>query len=452
MAALETNHNVNLVSYQVYLQSLEPLEVRESTLVLISPTEMCLRAVKEHYMTELRNAVFSVNPYVNEIKILSSHDLGEYMRTHTLPESEEEEPAADFTLLQEEEELKFNPKYTFESFVVGKSNQFVTAAAMAVAKDPGKAYNPLFIYGESGLGKTHLMHAIGNSLRKTRPELRVFYTTSERFVNELVDAIKEGSIRGEDSSKRFREKYRSVDVLMIDDIQFIENKPSTQEEFFHTFNDLHQNGKQIIISSDRAPQYLSELQDRLRTRFQWGMTADIQPPELETRIAILKKKAESEKYNVDESVYDYIASQPIHNIREMEGILARITLYASLTGKQKVELADATEALKDYVESKKETLTIDRVIDVVCEYYGITKEGICGKRRNKELVEPRQVCMYVITQLIPTLPLVSIGQTLGGRDHTTVMHARDKVAKEIETNAKCKIAVEDIRQRLTGGR
>ena len=440
----------DLVSFEVWLQSLEPLEIVDGKLVLISPTDMGVKVIQQRFLKNLETAAARVNPAVKEVRLVAAGDLTEYLRSHILPEPEsqpEEEPVSAF-----DEPSMFQPKYTFDNFVVGKSNQFVEAAARAVADNPGTTYNPLFIYGGSGLGKTHLMHAIGNHLREHRPELKLCYITSERFVNELVDAIKEGNVKtGKDTTRQFRNKYRNVDVLMIDDIQFIENKPSTQEEFFHTFTDLYQSNKQIIVSSDRAPKYLSDLQDRLRSRFQWGLIADIQPPELETRLAILKKKAENEKFNVDERVYELIASQSVTNIREMEGLLSRITFYASLTGRQQVTYEDACEALKDYVDSQKESLTVDRIIDVVCEYYKVTKEELCGKKKNKEIVDPRQVSMYIITDLMPSVPLAAIGQIFGGRDHTTVMHARDKISEQVKSGTGNSVAVSDIKDRLTAG-
>ncbi|MFA5676611.1 MAG: chromosomal replication initiator protein DnaA [Christensenellales bacterium] len=435
--------NTNLVSYEVWLQALEPVEIIDGKLIMVSPTDMGLKVVQSKYMKVIADAVAKINPTIREVKLMGTSELTEFLRTHIVPEGgpEAESEVADDAPM-------FNPKYTFDNFVVGKSNQFVQAAARAVAEKPGTAYNPLFIYGGSGLGKTHLMHAIGNFLRENRSDLRLMYITSERFVNDMVDAIKDGNIKGKDSTKEFRARYRNVDVLMIDDIQFIENKPSTQEEFFHTFNDLHQSGRQIIVSSDRAPKYLADLQERLRSRFQWGLLADIQPPELETRLAILKRKAESERYNVDDRVYEFIASQSVNNIREMEGLLARVTFYASLSGKHTVTYEDALEAIKDYVESRKETLTVDRIVEVVCEYYGVTKTEICGKKKNKEIVDPRQISMYIITDMLPSVPLAAIGQAFGGRDHTTVMHARDKISALVKAGTQYTVAVKDIKDRL----
>jgi chromosomal replication initiator protein len=423
------------------------VEIVENRLIMVSPTAMAVNVVKENYLELIKSAVARINENITEVILIPASELSAYLRTHTLPESgsKKEEDIKEFFAEAPAKPVAeaplFNPKYTFDNFIVGKSNQLAHAAAKAVSENPGKSYNPLFIYGGSGLGKTHIMHAIGNQLIRERPELKVSYITSERFVNELVEAIRVGK---EQSTKQFRAKYRNVDVLMIDDIQFIANKISTQEEFFHTFNDLYQLGKQIIISSDRAPKFLSELEERLRSRFQWGLIVDIQPPELETRLAILKKKAENEKYGVEESVYHLIAERIDSNIREMEGLLSRITFYASLIGAQKVTYEIATEALRDFLDNKKEVLTIDKIVDVVCDYYSISKADLTGKKKNKEIVEPRQVCIYLITDML-SLPLAAIGAAFGGRDHTTVMHARDKIAEAIKTNNNLSTAVKDIR-------
>lgn len=254
------SNSTNMVSYEVWLEGLDPIELIDNKLVIVSPTTMGLNVIKKNYLHMIRDAVRKANPTITEIMLLGANEVSEYLKTHVMkPETEEEAAAAETATPM------FNEKYTFSNYVVGKSNQFAHAAALAVAQSPGKTYNPLFLYGSSGLGKTHIMHAIGNYLLENRPELKLAYVTSERFVNELVDALKSGNVKGGSSTKIFREKYRNVDVLMIDDIQFIENKTATQEEFFHTFNDLYQNGKQIIVSSDRAPKYLTELSDRLRS-------------------------------------------------------------------------------------------------------------------------------------------------------------------------------------------
>ena len=434
----------SFVTYEVWISSLEPVDISENTLIMVSPTTMAVNVIKNNYLDLIRHAVNKVNSNISDVFIMSASELKEYLKTRVLPGAEAAAAAAPSSSSQQFEPPLFNPKYTFDNFVVGKSNQLAHAAAKAVADNPGKSYNPLFIYGGSGLGKTHIMHAIGNQILKEKPRLKVNYLTSERFVNELVEAIRVGK---EQSTKQFRNKYRSLDVLMVDDIQFMANKVSTQEEFFHTFNDLYQLGKQIVISSDRAPKFLSELEERLRSRFQWGLIVDIQPPELETRLAILKKKAENENYNVDEKVFHLIAERIDSNIREMEGMLSRITFYASLIGASKVTYDIAVEALKDFLDNKKEVLTIDKIIDAACSYYSISKADMVGKKKNKEIVEPRQVCMYIITEML-NVPLAAIGSAFGGRDHTTVMHARDKIAELIKTDTNVATAVKDIKDMI----
>lgn len=438
----------SFVTYEVWLSSLEPVEIEKNKLVMVSPTSMAVNVVNNNYLDLIKSAVNKINSNITEVKIIPASDLSEFLKTHTLPSTQEPlKPDSQPVTEQTQAVLTppvFNVKYTFDNFIVGKSNQLAHAAAKAVSDNPGKSYNPLFIYGGSGLGKTHIMHAIGNQLLKEKPELKVSYITSERFVNELVEAIRVGK---DQSTKQFRIKYRNVDVLMIDDIQFIANKMTTQEEFFHTFNDLYQLGKQIIVSSDRAPKFLSELEERLRSRFQWGLIVDIQPPEIETRLAILKNKAENEKYNVEESVFHLIAERMDSNIREMEGLLSRITFYASLIGATKVTYDTAVEALKDFLDNKKEVLTIDKIIDVACKYYSVTKTEIIGKKKNKEIVEPRQVCVYLITEML-NLPLAAIGTAFGGRDHTTIMHARDKINESIKTNNNISTAVKDIKDMI----
>ncbi len=434
----------SFVTYEVWISSLEPVDISENTLIMVSPTTMAVNVIKNNYLDLIRHAVNKVNSNISDVFIMSASELKEYLKTRVLPGAEAAAAAAPSSSSQQFEPPLFNPKYTFDNFVVGKSNQLAHAAAKAVADNPGKSYNPLFIYGGSGLGKTHIMHAIGNQILKEKPHLKVNYLTSERFVNELVEAIRVGK---EQSTKQFRNKYRSLDVLMVDDIQFMANKVSTQEEFFHTFNDLYQLGKQIVISSDRAPKFLSELEERLRSRFQWGLIVDIQPPELETRLAILKKKAENENYNVDEKVFHLIAERIDSNIREMEGMLSRITFYASLIGASKVTYDIAVEALKDFLDNKKEVLTIDKIIDAACSYYSISKADMVGKKKNKEIVEPRQVCIYIITEML-NVPLAAIGSAFGGRDHTTVMHARDKIAELIKTDTNVATAVKDIKDMI----
>lgn len=312
-----------------------------------------------------------------------------------------------------------NPRYTFDTFVVGPTNKMAHAVSVAVAESPGGSYNPLFLYGGAGLGKTHLMHSIAHHIINNRKDLRVLYVTSEKFTNELIDSLKH------DKNKEFRDKYRNIDVLLIDDIQFIIGKESTQEEFFHTFNELHEAKKQIVISSDKHPREISTLEERLRSRFEWGITADIQPPDYETRMAILKKRAELENLEIDTEVMQYVATNITSNIRELEGALNKIYVFANLE-KRPVTLPLAEEALKDIIETQKE-ITPEVIMDVVAEHYNITVSDILSRKKNKEIANPRQICMYLSRKYTNT-SLQAIGKIMGNRDHTTVMHGADKIA------------------------
>ena len=317
-------------------------------------------------------------------------------------------------------QARLNPKYTFETFVIGSSNRFAHAAAVAVAEAPAKAYNPLFIYGDSGLGKTHLLHAIGHYAQSLYHGVKVRYVSSEEFTNDFINMIRDGKQDG------FRRRYRDVDVLLVDDIQFLENKEGTQEEFFHTFNTLHNASKQIVISSDRAPKRLVTLEDRLRSRFEWGLLTDVQPPELETRIAILRKKAVQEGLNAPPEALEYIASRISTNIRELEGALIRVTAFASLN-RQSVDLQLAEIVLKDLIpEAQGPEITASTIMGQTASYFGLSIDDLCGTSRSRVLVTARQIAMYLCRELTD-LSLPKIGQQFGGRDHTTVMHAERKI-------------------------
>jgi chromosomal replication initiator protein len=319
-----------------------------------------------------------------------------------------------------QESTQLNPRYIFETFVIGASNRFAHAAAVAVAEAPAKAYNPLFIYGESGLGKTHLLHAIGAYAKELYSGLRVRYVSSEEFTNDFINSIRD------DKSSVFQRRYRDLDILLVDDIQFLENKERTQEEFFHTFNTLYNANKQIVISSDRPPKQLTTLEDRLRSRFEWGLITDIQPPELETRIAILRKKAAQDKLSAPDDVLEFIASKISTNIRELEGALIRVTAFASLN-RQPVDMGLAEIVLKDLIPDEgAPDITANTIMAQTASYFSLTIDDLCGTSRSRVLVNARQIAMYLCRELTD-LSLPKIGQTFGGRDHTTVMHADRKV-------------------------
>jgi len=318
------------------------------------------------------------------------------------------------------EPTQLNPRYIFETFVIGASNRFAHAAAVAVAEAPAKAYNPLFIYGESGLGKTHLLHAIGSYAKELYSNVRVRYVSSEEFTNDFINSIRD------DKASVFQKRYRDLDILLVDDIQFLENKERTQEEFFHTFNTLYNANKQIVISSDRPPKQLTTLEDRLRSRFEWGLITDIQPPELETRIAILRKKAAQDKLNAPDDVLEFIASKISSNIRELEGALIRVTAFASLN-RQNVDMSLAEIVLKDLIPDEGgPEITAAAIMAQTAAYFSLTLDDLCGTSRSRVLVNARQVAMYLCRELTE-LSLPKIGQTFGGRDHTTVMHAERKI-------------------------
>lgn len=420
------------VSFNTWVKPLEPGKIINNQFYLIVQTDFYKDILINRYSSLIKNAVKQVTTVTYEIIFIV--------------------PGVDDIALEEEKVVKkepeafststLNPKYVFEEFVIGNSNRFAHAASLAVAESPAKAYNPLFIYGGVGLGKTHLMHAIGHYILEQNRDAKVVYVSSEKFTNELINSIKD------DKNVEFRNRYRNVDVLLVDDIQFIAGKERTQEEFFHTFNALHEANKQIIISSDRPPKEIPTLEERLRSRFEWGLTTDIQAPDFETRIAILRKKAESENYQVNNEVFDFIARKIKSNIRELEGALTRVTAYSSLTNKEvSVELAH--EALKDIISSNRpKQVNIDMIKDVVSQHFNIQIADFDSKRRTRSITYPRQVAMYLCRELTD-LSLPKIGEGFGGRDHTTVIHAYDKISNDINENIDFKNVILQLRKTLT---
>lgn len=430
-------NEVTAVTFDLWINTLTPIQYANDELILMAPSVTAKNQVNQpgifEKITKCVRQEFT--PYTF-IRVTEKQEYEANVRRQD----------AEIEKLMKETNLKskFNKKYTFENFVVGKSNQVVCAAMQSVAEHPSSKFNPLFIYGGVGLGKTHLLHAVGNYLAIHNPEMNVLYVTCEKFTNDYVESIRNGKDK---ANLDFRDKYRSVDVLMIDDIQFISNKMGIQEEFFHTFNDLYQNNKQIIIASDRSPKEMSALEERLRSRFSSGLIQDIQEPDYETKVAILKKKCSQEGYLVDEDVIDFIAQKTGTNIREMEGILSKVVFYASLLGKSHASMDDAHEALKDYGETEKTNLDADKIVSTVCDFFKVTKEDLIGKKKNKEIVEPRQLCIYLINDML-NIPLTAIGAIFGGRDHTTIMHARDKINNQVKVNPHIRTLVNDIKSRL----
>ena len=430
---------VSTVSYDLFLKDLTALDVEDVTLYIVAPSESVKTRVNALHSSSIKMAIQEIMPNIKNFEILSPKEKEDYLRQN--PSAFEYEQ----NFIDESQynwKCKFNPKYTFDSFVIGDSNAIVHAACRSVADNPGAKINPLFIYGGVGLGKTHLMHSVGNYIHKTKPQLDVFYCTCEQFTNDYIDALNSK----EKGISKFREKYRNLDVLMIDDIQFITGKNETQSEFFHTFNDLYQNGKQIIIASDRPPKDIATLSDRLISRFSSGLIQDIGRPDFETKVAILRKKATLEGYNIDDDVIDFIASSIDTNVRELEGTLSKVCFLSNLMGKKFADINDAKLALKHEKKVDEESLTGEKILEVVSKYYKISKEDILGKKKNKEIVLPRQICIYLLTEML-SLSLESIGQFIG-RDHTTVIHARDKIAENLKTSQKLQIEISDLKSMI----
>ena len=430
---------VSAVSFELWIEPLEVLDFPNSEkLILVANTEYAKKQLLKRHNDQLKEAISDVFGEDVTFEVLDPIEKKEYLK-----KNKSETNQAIIGKEEQDQSSALNPKYTFDNFVVGKCNQIVYAAAHSVAENPGKRFNPLFIYGGVGLGKTHLLHAIGNYITNENPDLKLKYVTCEKFTNDYINSL-HGSAK-ELNINKFREKYRNNDVLMVDDIQFISNKNETQEEFFHTFNDLFQNNKQIIIASDRPPKEIATLSDRLKSRFASGFIQDMQIPDFETRVAILRKKAQLEKYYIDDDVINMIAEKADTNIREMEGLLSKVYFFATLTGKKIATIEDAREAFKDDLDEKREDLNPDMIINAVCKYFSVSKSDLVGKKKNKEIVEPRMIAIYLTCELLD-LPLVVIGKTFGGRDHTTIIHAREKITEQIKENGKIKSLVGAVKE------
>lgn len=421
------------VSFNTWLKAIQPISIKENFITFSVPDDFTKGILEARYSNLIKNALKQVTSDYYEIRFIIPTEAN-YDSIMT--------ERSEINQFEESVNSSLNPKYTFETFVIGNSNRLAHAASVAVAESPARAYNPLFIYGGVGLGKTHLMHAIGHYILKQNIRTKVVYISSETFTNELINSIRD------DRNNEFRNKYRNVDVLLIDDIQFIAGKESTQEEFFHTFNSLYEANKQIIISSDRPPKEIRTLEERLRSRFEQGLIADIQPPDLETRIAILKKKAKSENLAISDSVMLLIAKKIHSNIRELEGALIRVVAYSSLTnGEINEELAN--EALKDILSnSNKKKITPSLIKDVVGNYYNISIEDFNAKKRNKSIVLPRQIAMFLCRELTD-LSLPRIGEEFG-RDHTTIMHAYEKISSDLKIDTQLKSVLEELKSKIEG--
>lgn len=424
-------------SFDTWLKSTKAHSLQGDLLVITAPNEFARDWLEERYSNLISTILAEITGEELEVKFI-------------IPQNQKEEeldfPTPQKKFRREEEPVELpqnvlNTKYTFDTFVIGSGNRFAHAASLAVAEAPAKAYNPLFIYGGVGLGKTHLMHAIGHYVLDHNPAAKVVYLSSEKFTNEFINSIRDNK------AIEFRNKYRNVDVLLIDDIQFLAGKESTQEEFFHTFNTLHEESKQIIISSDRPPREIPTLEDRLRSRFEWGLITDITPPDLETRIAILRKKAKAEGLDIPNEVMLYIANQIDSNIRELEGALIRVVAYSSLINKD-INADLAAEALKDIIPSSKpKVVTILDIQKIVGQNYNIKLEDFKAKKRTKSVAFPRQIAMYLSRELTD-YSLPKIGEEFGGRDHTTVIHAHEKISKLLQTDSQLEKQLKEIKDML----
>ena len=445
---LRVEHELLNVSFNTWIKPLKVYDVIDDTAYILVNKDSSVEYIDKKYRLPLMVCIAEITGKEYEIQFVSedddklneihnaSIDNGQKKKTKSLAEK-----------------AGLNPKYTFDTFVVGGNNNFAHAASLAVAESPGEVYNPLFLYGGVGLGKTHLMHSIAHFILDKNPKKKVLYVTSETFTNELIDALRNGKTAGNESAMlNFRDKYRNIDVLLIDDIQFIIGKESTQEEFFHTFNHLHTLGKQIIISSDKPPKDIETLESRLRTRFEWGLIADISSPDYETRMAILQKKIELdhlEKYNIKNDVLDYIAANVKSNIRELEGSLNKlIALYKLNKNNNPIDIALAAEALKDIISSdNRREVTPELILDIVADHFGITVADLKSKKRDSEIAVPRQICMYLMRTMTDTA-LKGIGAVLGGKDHSTVKYGVEKIAKDIESDEMMANTINIIKKKI----
>lgn len=430
------------ISYNTWIAPLTVYEVTDDTVYILVKLRASLEHIEEKYLLPFKVCIAEVTGYEYEVSFVTDDHVVIQEKKDTAVKKQQSN--AIF------EQANLNPKYTFDTFVVGSNNNFAHAASLAVADSPGEIYNPLFLYGGVGLGKTHLMHSIAHFILEKDPTKKVLYVTSETFTNELIDALKIGKNGNELAMTTFREKYRNNDVLLIDDIQFIIGKESTQEEFFHTFNHLHVSGKQIIISSDKPPKDIETLEARLRTRFEWGLIADISSPDYETRMAILRKKEELdglERYHIPDEVMQYIANNITSNIRELEGSLNKLIALANLENKP-IDIPLAAEALKDMISpNNTREITPELIIEVVSDHFNVPASELKGKKRNAEIVLPRQIVMYLCRKMTDT-PLKTIGLILGGKDHASVSHGVKKIEHDVKTDEALNNTVNIIKKKL----
>ncbi len=418
-----------VITYETWIQPLEIKSINDNIIILLATNSFQRDTVESRYLDLLTNTFnFITN---KKCKVFIKLDTDETDSLIQMPRIGNNKVLINSGL---------NPRYTFNTFVVGNNNKFAQAAAMGVAENPGSIYNPFFIYGGVGLGKTHLMHSIGNQILENNPNSNILYVTSETFTNQLINALKD------QSTEKFREKYRNIDVLLIDDIQFIANKKSTQEEFFHTFNTLYESGKQIVLSSDKPPKDIELLEDRLKSRFEWGLIADISNPDYETRLAILRKKTQLDNIIIDDEILSTIATRVDSNIRELEGTLNKLIAKASLTTSP-ITMEMTEKAINDIVSLQDKVISTEYIQEVVGKYFDISPQDLKGSKRSNDVTFPRQIAMYLCRN-VAQMSLPQIGNDFGKRDHTTVMHACNKIEKEIKTNSNTKLIVESVKKIL----
>ena len=436
---IRREYNISDISYQTWVAPLEFYNIVDDVVSIIIPSDQAhaLNYISSKYKSFFQVTLTEMFDHNYDVKFILEKDAKS-------SDIEKEKTTVNPVYNINYESANLNPKYKFDTFVVGSNNKLAHAASLAVAESPGEVYNPLYLYGGPGLGKTHLMHSIGHFILEQNPDKKVLYVTSEEFTNEVIESIRSGNAA---SMTKLRDKYRTVDVLMVDDVQFIIGKESTQEEFFHTFNALHAARKQIVLSSDKPPKEMETLDERFRSRFEWGLIADIQPPDYETRMAILRKNAESYDKQIDEEIIKYIATNIKSNIRELEGAFNKIIAFAKLN-KVDLTIESAKEALKDVIyPNKAKEITPTLIINVVAEHFGVKPEDITSKKRNSEFVQPRQVVMYLCRELTD-VSQVNIGKILGKKDHTTVIHGVKKIEAEMENNEELRNKIDIIIKKL----
>lgn len=435
---LRKEYELSDISYSTWIAPLNFYEVKDNVVTIMIPSDQAhaLNYISSRYKSYFQVTISEMMDHTYDIAFILEKDA-EDSRSKSSQSS-----VTSYNINYEKANL--NPKYKFDTFIVGSNNKFAHSASLAVAESPGNVYNPLYIYGGAGLGKTHLMHSVGHFILEQNPNMKIIYVTSEDFTNEVIDCIRSGDAV---KMNKFREKYRTVDVLLIDDVQFIIGKESTQEEFFHTFNTLHAAGKQIILTSDKPPKDMETLEERFRSRFEWGLIADIQPPDYETRMAILKKNAENYSKDIDDEVLKYIAENIKSNIRELEGAFNKIVAFSKLN-KVDITLSHAEEALKDIIyPDKPKEITPSLIIEVVAAHFDIKPDDITSKKRNSEFVQPRHIAMYLCREMTTT-SLVNIGKIMGKRDHTTVMNGIKNISERIKTDSELYNKVEIIKNKI----